>query len=134
MPFVPSHVECVHQGLYIGQHLSGGMQARKPGYDAPFDAETFINLPATQEQTEAFYDGAVASIGQPYDWDAILGYLIPGHFHTKFHAICSAKMFLLLREPPVDWFPSHAPVAVPAHNIDPRDLLLMISTVIPVNH
>jgi hypothetical protein len=135
MPIVPSHVECVdpETGKYIGQHIDGGMLARDPGYDAPFKGECFIDLPCTDKQEKAFYDAARASIGQPYDWEAILSYVLPWHFHIKFDAICSAKMFLLLRDV-VDWFPSHAPVVVPAHCIDPRDLLLMISVVIMVPH
>lgn len=135
MPIVPSHVECVDPvtGKYIGQHIDGGMQARDPGYDAPFAAEAFIDLPCTQEQADKFYAAARASIGQPYDWEAILGYALPGHHHTKFDAICSAKMYLLIRDV-MDWFPSHAPSAVPAHCIDPRDLLFGISLVILVNH
>jgi hypothetical protein len=135
MPIVPSHCECVdpENGEYIGQHASGGMMSRKPGYDAPFKGECFVDLPATDAQTKAFYDAARLAIGQPYDMSAVLGFVMPGHFHVKFSAICSAKMFLLLRDV-ADWFPSHAPVVVPAHCIDPRDLLLMISVVIVVPH
>lgn len=135
MPIVPSHCECVDpvNGEYIGQHYPEGMQSRKPGYDAPFKGECFVDLPCTDAQEKAFYDAARASIGQPYDIDAIMGFVVPGHFHTKFDAFCSAKMFLLLRDI-ADWFPSHAPVVVPAHCIDPRDLLLMISVVIVVEH
>lgn len=134
MPVVPSHTEAVRaDGKYVGQHASGGMQARDPGYDAPFKGEAFVDLPCTQEQHDAFYAALDAAIGEPYDMEAIVGFAIPGHHHVKFHAICSAKMFLLLRDV-ADWFPSHCPVAVPAHCIDPRDLLLMISTVIKVDH
>ena len=135
MPVVPSHVECIdpETGKYIGQHASGGMMARDPGYDSPFKGECFVNLPCTDEQEKAFYDSVRAKIGQPYDMEAILGFAMPGHFHEKFHAICSASMFLELRDG-IDWFPSHAPVAVPAHCIDPRDLLLIISAIIEVPH
>ena len=135
MPIVPSHVECVDPGTgkYIGQHLDGGMQARDPGYDAPFRGELFVDLPCTAEQEAAFYAAARAAIGEPYDWDAILGFAIPGHFHAKFHAICSAKMTQLLRQS-ANWFPSKVPLAVPFHNIDPRDLLLMISAIVEVPH
>jgi len=133
LPFTPSHVECVRDdGKYVGQHGDGGMQARNPGYDQckPED-EFFVDLPATFKQYKDFYNGVDASIGEPYDWAAILGFALDGHHHSKFHAICSAKMFLMLRK--ADWFPSHAPVAVPAHCIDPRDLLLMVSCVTPIN-
>jgi hypothetical protein len=134
MPIVPSHVECVDPdtGKYIGQHADG-MMARDPGYDAPFKAECFVELPCNDEQAKAFYDAARASIGESYDWKAILGYVLPGHFHQKFHAICSAKMTLLLRDK-ANWFPSKAPLAVPFHCMDPRDLLLILSTHVKIDH
>lgn len=135
MPICPSHVECVdpETGKYIGQHASGGMLARDPGYDAPFKGECFVDLPCSDAQAKAFYDAARAAIGQAYDIEAIVGFVIPGHFHVKFEAFCSAKMFLLLRDV-ADWFPSHVPLCVPAHDIDPRDLLLIISAIVEVPH
>jgi hypothetical protein len=133
MPFTPSHVEAVDGDKYLGQHMSGGFQARSAGYDAPFKNELFIDLPATGEQTVRFYQAAWKSVGQSYDWNAILGFELPGHFHEKFHAICSAKIFLLLRDN-ADWFPSHVPLCVPAHDISPRDLLLIISAIVEVPH
>jgi hypothetical protein len=133
MPLYPSHVEAVDGGSYVGQHVEGGMKARYAGYDAPFRKELFVDLPATPEQTVRFYQALWKAVGEPYDWEAILGFALPGHFHAKGDAICSAKMFLLLRDK-ADWFPSRAPVAVPAHCIDPRDLLLMISAIVEVPH
>lgn len=142
MPLVPSHVECVDpdSGKYLGAHGgieakgNAGFQARDPGYDAPFHAEAFVGLPCTPEQEAAFYAAARASIGEPYDWRAIAGFVLPGHWHTKFEAICSAKMTQLLRGPGVEWFPSKAPLAAPFHCIDPRDLLLILSAIVPVPH
>ena len=133
MPFTPSHVECVTPaGLYLGQHIEGGMQARSPDYDAgTFAHELFIDLPATADQDKAFYDYMIGSVGEPYDWQAIIGYGVPGHHHEKFSAICSAKVTLGLRTKGCEWFPSRVPLAVPAHCIDPRDLLLMISAIVP---
>lgn len=135
MPFTPSHVEAVSQdGLsWIGQHIDGGMQARPPGYDAATSHEQlFLSLPSTGAQEALFYAYVLQSIGEPYDWEAILGFAAPGHHHLKFHAICSAKMLLALRH--ADWFPSHMPLCVPAHCVDPRDLLLILSAVVEVPH
>lgn len=132
MPFTPSHVECVMpDGKYAGQHFHGGMAARDPGYDKAYlSHELFVELPASGEQCAAFYAGAAASLGQPYDWQAILGYVVPGHFHDINHAICSAKMLLLLRACGfLRW-----PVAVPAHLVSPRDLLLMLSAIVEIPH
>jgi hypothetical protein len=132
MPFTPSHVECVDGDNYIGQHMDGGMKVRHAGYDAPFRAELFVDLPCTPEQQMAFYKWAYASLDEPYDWRAIIGFAFPGHLHEKFHAICSAKMFLGLRH--VNWFPSRMPLCVPAHCVDPRDLLFVISAIVEVPH
>lgn len=143
MPFTPTHVECVTpEGKWLGQHADGppapGMQAREPGYDKGRVAllpngrlcELFVDLPASAEQVDSFYWHAKKSIGQPYDWEAILGFAVPVHLHEKFHAICSAKMVLLLRA--ADWF--RWPLAVPAHLVDPRDLLLGLSMIVEIKH
>jgi hypothetical protein len=31
-----------------------------------------------------------------------------------------------------DWFPSHSPLTAPVHCVDPRDLLLVLSAIVPV--
>jgi hypothetical protein len=139
MPFTPSHVECVTpEGKWLGQRSDGGMLAREAGYDHDEVAtmndgrrcELFVELPSTQEQHKTFYVRAAASIGEPYDWKAILGFAVGWHEHEKFHAICSAKMLLLLRASGYfQW-----PVVVPAHLVDPRDLLLMLSTHVKIDH
>jgi hypothetical protein len=139
MPFTPTHAECVTpEGKWLGQHEDGGMQARDAGYDHDDvvimadgrRSEIIVPLPVSQRVHDAFYAAAIAAIGEPYDWDAILGYALPGHFHEKFHALCSAKMFLLLRW--VGYF--QWPVTVPAHEIDPRDLMLLLSTCVEIPH
>lgn len=125
MPFTPSHVEAVTpDGFYLGAHFSGGVQKRPKDYDAgKFLHELFLTLTATDAQTDFFYKFLEDHIGEPYDWRAILGFILPEHEHTLDHAICSALIALALRE--CLWFPW--PLTAPAHLIDPRDLLLMIS-------
>jgi len=127
MPFTPSHVEAVTpDGFYLGAHLSGGVQKRPKNYDAgKFSHELFLTLEGTTDSRSAqFYNFLQVHIGEPYDWKAILGFLIPEHEHTLDHAICSALITLALRA--CEWFPF--PLAAPAHLVDPRDLLLMISS------
>jgi hypothetical protein len=127
IPFTPSHVEAVTpDGYYLGAHLSGGVQKRPKNYDATdFSHELFLTLDGvTDAQSAAFYSFLESHIGEPYDWKAILGFLIPEHEHTLDHAICSALITLALRA--CEWFPF--PLAAPAHLVDPRDLLLMISS------
>ena len=134
MPFTPSHVECVTpEGKYAGQHAEGGMAARDPGYDKSYLAhELFVDLQASDEQTNAFYAYVEASIGEPYDWEAILDYALPFNLHVFNHAICSAKMLLALRAQPAPWI--KFPIAVPAHLVSPRDLLLVLSSLVEIDH
>jgi hypothetical protein len=125
MPFPPSHVEAVMpDGRWLGAHIDGGVQARDPGYDKGAIAhELFLTLPAAPEQDAAFYVFLEKHIGEPYDWHAILGFILPKHEHTSGHAICSALIALSLRA--CEWF--QWPLAAPAHLISPRDLLVIIS-------
>ena len=127
MPFTPSHVEAqMPDGShYIGARLQGGVLARPAGYDASYTAhELLIDLGATSEEDSKFFAFLQGHLGEAYDWAAIPGFLIPAHLHLANHAICSALMTLALRAS--GWLVW--PVAVPAHEVDPRDLLLMIST------
>ena len=130
MPFTPSHVEAVSaDGLsYIGAHISGGIQSRPKDYDAgQFAHELFLepvpNVTDHYCQDQMFDLFMKTKIGEPYDWHAIVGFIIPEHFHTPNTAICSAVCTLALRA--CGWL--QWPVAAPAHLISPRDLLLMIS-------
>lgn len=134
MPFTPTHVECVTpQGKYLGQRVNGGMLARDPGYDHDdLRYELFVDLPATEAQTEKFYDFMESKIGAGYDWKAVLDYVLPINMHTFNQAICSAVVHLGLRA--ADWYPSHCPLTVPAHLISPRDLMLMLSCIVVIEH
>jgi hypothetical protein len=129
MPFTPSHAEAVMpNGRYLGAHQTGGVQECNPGYDAewvPKDKlhELFLTLPAMAEQDAVFYDYLRKHIGEPYDWRAITGFVVPGHYHDLYHTICSALITGGLRT--CEWFPF--PLTIPWHLVDPARLLLMIS-------
>jgi hypothetical protein len=136
MPFIPSHVEALTPDgkFYIGAHMDGGVRARPVGYDAglvaklPDGSTCDLQLPleSTPAQDAAFYPFLDSHIGEPYDWRAIIGFLLPEHEHQPQHAICSALITLALRTPGCEWFRWR--LAAPAHLVDPRDLLLMLST------
>lgn len=120
-----SHVEAVTpDGKYLGAHADGGVQARPADYDSgKFDREFFADLPADEAMTAAFYAFLNRHIGEPYDFQAIVGFALHGDFHAAAHAICSAFQTLGLRQ--CLWFAT--PLGIPAHEISPRDLLLIIS-------
>ena len=128
MPFTPTHVDAVTpDGYYLGAHYTTGVEERKPGYDpwVPKDKlhELILPLSATAQQDKIFYDYLQSHIGEPYDWAAIHGFVVPGHYHTLYTTICSALITGALRA--CEWFPY--PLTVPWHLIDPTRLLLMIS-------
>jgi hypothetical protein len=135
--FWASHVEAVTpagnglgpNGLgpkYLGAHADGGVQARDPGYDAAIlRQELFVELAETTPgQADEFYAFLNRHIGEPYDFESILGFLVPDvAAHQSRHIICSALQTLALRQ--CGWFA--APLVEPAHKISPRDLLLILS-------
>lgn len=129
MPFTPSHVEArtPDGAFYIGAHIDGGVMKRPVGYDKDTMVdEVILDLEATPEQSAAFYAFLENKIGEPYDWLSIIGFVVPEHFHLPEHVICSALQALALRAPECEWFRWR--LAAPAHLIDPRDLLLILST------
>jgi hypothetical protein len=126
MPFTPSHVEALTPDgkFYLGAHISGGVMKRPIGYDDGQNRyQLLLTLTATPEQEQLFHDYLAKFVGEPYDWRAIIGFVLPRHEHDVGHAICSALITLALRH--CRWF--EYPLAAPAHLIDPRDLLLMVS-------
>lgn len=134
MPFTPSHVEAVAQdgASYIGQHFNGGMASRPVGYDrATLLNEKFVDLPSSAIEETAFYNFVVAKIGQPYDWKSILSFIDPAwNLHDRDHLICSAMMTAALRE--CGFFAE--PLTVPFHHISPRDLFLILSSYVQIDH
>jgi hypothetical protein len=98
--FWASHVEAMTpQGKYLGAHCDGGVQARDVGYDAQvLQQELFVELPETAPgQADEFYAFLDRHIGEPYDFESILGFLVPNiATHQPQHIICSALQALAL--------------------------------------
>jgi hypothetical protein len=153
VPFTPSHAEALSQDgkFYIGQHMDGGMMARPVGYndaklltlplatspllltlpDGTKKSSMVVPLPCTDAQEVAFYSFVNGKIGQHYDWKSIIGFAAPDiNLHDFNHLICSAIMTAGLRA--CNYFPM--PLTVPFHHISPRDLLLMLSSHVQIDH
>jgi hypothetical protein len=141
MPFTPSHAECVtDEGTCIGEFGFGGMKENPAGYDLEGmdelpdgrKCELIVPLPVTQAQHDEFYALAREAVAakEGYDWNAIFGFALTGHHHDVNTAFCSAKMFLLLRK--IGYF--KWPVITPGHEIDPRDLMLILSVCVEIPH
>lgn len=143
MPFTPSHVEALlPDGRdYVGAHYDGGIQARPVDYDAATlmtlpdgrKSELIVSLPCTDAQEQAFYAFVQSKIGAPYDWKSIISFVTPDiNLHIESHLICSAFMVAGLRAPGCEYFPM--PLTVPFHHISPRDLLLILSSHVQIDH
>ncbi len=92
-PFTPSHVEMVVAEGYLGAHYDGGVAVRPVNYDnTALLHELFVNVPLTVPGDAAAEKYARGKIGSPYDWGAILDFVLPVNFHAENHCICSAFM------------------------------------------
>jgi hypothetical protein len=125
-----SHVEALTpEGTYIGAHIHEGVAEMPGDYDEAIkDRELIVNLPAPPAMELQFYHYLRACIGEPYDFHAIAGFILHWDIHAKHKVICSALQTLALRG--CGWFAT--PLAVPAHEISPRDLLLIVSGRVPL--
>lgn len=135
MPFTPSHVECLSRDgkSYIGQHMDGGMQARPIGYDAGAKGlkEKLVSLLVPDSMTDDFHDYCESKLGMAYDWKSIISFAAPDiNLHDVNHLICSAIMTAALRA--CGYFPM--PLTVPFHHISPRDLMLILSSHVQIDH
>lgn len=140
MPFTPSHTEALTQdGLYyIGAHMEEGVKKRPIHYDAQYlfalpdgsKSERIVLLDVPEEQEKAFYDFVESKIDTPYDKAAIPGFETSFHSHEFGHLICSAFMCQALRK--AGFF--RWPMTVPFHRISPRDLFLILSTHVEIDH
>lgn len=134
MPFTPSHVEALSQDgkSYIGEHYGTGMESRPVGYDAKnMLHEKLVELPASDAEETAFYKFVTDKIGEPYDVKSIISFAAPDlNLHEVGHLICSAIMTAALRA--CGYFPM--PLTVPFHHISPRDLFLILSSHVQIDH
>jgi hypothetical protein len=135
MPITPNHVESVSPDgqWYYGEHISGGLRKRPKGYDsATLLREFFVTIPCTQAQADAYYGYLEGKVNnEPYDWRSIVSFVIPSwNLHKVGELICSAITGAALRKSEV--FPW--PLAVPFHHLSPRDILLLLSAVVKVDH
>lgn len=120
--FTPSHVELVWPGGYLGAHDVGGVAVRPVGYDrASLAHELFVDIDLADAAAADAW--AAGKIGTPYDWAAIVDFVVPVDWHLKGHLICSA--FATLYCVHGKFFPFA--LACEPHAMSPRDLLLAVS-------
>lgn len=124
-PFTPSHVEMVVAEGYLGAHDDErGVQIKPVGYDkATMMHELFVMVPLTVDGDRAAEKYARGKLGSPYDWGAILDFILPTNFHAPRHVICSALMTSTAQAGGA--FP-YALARAP-HTISPLDLMFWFS-------
>jgi hypothetical protein len=116
-----SHVEAVTtNGHYLGAHTEGVAERPMDWDTGKFTRETFLALPATDEQTAKWLHYLRSCLGEAYGYAAIFGFIT--HFDLNEHhtTICSGLQTLALRW--CEYFPR--PLTIPAHRISVRDLHL----------
>lgn len=122
--FWTSHVEAVVPEGYLGAHDNGGVQIRPIGYDKEtLIKEEFVTLIADDAMSAKFDRYIRSHINEPYDFAAILGFVLRTDMHEKSHAICSAFILEALQD--CGWFKFESPV--PSYQVSPRDLYLRLS-------
>lgn len=136
MPFIPSHTEALSRigDGWTGQHIDGGCMKRPLDYYNAFPnpQEKRVLIPATDAEFAAFHDYLEARIGDPYDWRAILGFVLPDiGGHKPGGEICSALMTMCARAANN---PFKFPLTVPAHHISPCLLMLLYSSHLQIDH
>lgn len=124
-----SHVDAVTDNGYLGAHADGGVLERPFDYDkGSWTAQAFWSLSCSDLGLESWQAYLRGRIGRPYDFAAILGFVLRDGLHDKLHVICSALQTMALREIGVFGFP----LAVPAHETSPRDLAMMCTVLAPL--
>jgi uncharacterized protein YycO len=118
------HVEAVlPSGSIIAALAVKGVSHLLPDYDKESTSQIFVDIPMSPENLTRWVDYLKNRIGRPYDWDAIAGIALHTGWRMKGGFICSMLQTLALREAGV--FPH--PLSEKAHDITPRDLLLILS-------
>ena len=118
-----SHAECVLQNGTIISALSDGVRNVPGDYDTTSSSQIFVDVLMPPNDLKRWESYLWSRVGRPYDWDAIYGMALHLNCRKPGGMICSMLAALSLRESKT--FPER--LSEPAHEITPRDLLLMLS-------
>lgn len=116
------HVDAIlPDGTLLGARLDG-VKIRAPDY-ASFTRVERISLAASAEQETAFLAFLHAQVGKPYDRLAIAAFPFQRDWREPGSWFCSELALAALEA--CEFF--RAPLSVPANEVTPRDLLLVVS-------
>jgi uncharacterized protein YycO len=128
-----SHVDCVlPDGTLLGARsdvMSGapaGVQIRPAGY-VNSDKVRCVHLPATDEQSDRFYDFMKAQIGKPYNKIGIFAFAVNASWTSVGAWFCSQVVTAALQAS--GWLKD---LSEPPNKIDPDDLVLILSAFIDI--
>lgn len=128
-----SHVDCVlPDGTLLGSRsdvMSGapaGVQIRPAGY-VNKDAVDRVTLPATDDQERGFYSFMRSQIGKPYNKLGIFAFAVNAEWSSTGAWFCSQLVTAALQES--GWLRE---LTEPPNKIDPDDLRLIISALVPI--
>jgi hypothetical protein len=119
-----SHVEAVMPNGSIIAALIGEGVVRKPAdYDKTSTSQIFVDVAMSSYALDLWMGYLESRLHRPYDMDAIVGIALHLNWRQRGGFICSMLQTLALRQ--ACTFP--VPLSEPAHEVTPRDLLLMLS-------
>jgi hypothetical protein len=119
-----SHVEMVlPDGSIISALSDQGVCHVEGDYDTTSTMQIFVDFPLHDLDLLRWVAYLRSRIGRPYDWNAIYGEALFRDWRRPGGMICSMLAALSAREAKI--FPR--PLSERAHEISPRDLLLMFS-------
>lgn len=128
-----SHVDAVlSDGTLLGARnddiddVPAGVQIRAASY-VENESVRRITLPATDEQEAAFYAFMRAQIGKPYNRIGIYAFAVNASWSSVGAWFCSQVVTAALQAS--KWMRD---LSEPPNKIDPDDLLLIISALVPV--
>ena len=81
----------------VGSKPCAGVQHRPDNYEA-WKYWVIVSLPGTEALSELWVKYLFAHEGEPYDMDAIYGFILGRPLHKRGHAICSALQEEVLRK------------------------------------
>ena len=117
-----SHAEFVMpDGWMVGAHLDGGIQRRPADYEK-VTVDHRVKL--DRSNADEIYNSVLASVGTPYDWKAILGFLVAQPLSESGHLICSGFVAKVLLD-----FNVLFPIPKPVEQVDPDYLLGLLSQI-----
>jgi hypothetical protein len=119
-----SHAEAVLPNGTIIAALSDRGVRNVPGdYDTTSTSQIFVDVLMPPDDLKRWVAYLWSRVGRPYDWTAIYGEALHLNWRKPGGFICSMLATLSLRESGTF---SH-PLSERAHEITPRDLLLVLS-------